>query len=377
VEKTRHIEQRFPFPMLFSNPTYLGFLSILVTLLRLRPDFIIPGDEKAVNLLQQLLTVLKALPWLKGGATAATLERSLAAKDAFPLMLNKYQFFLKCRSIGIRVPQTFIITNRFEAVERAKELGYPVVLKLANSSGGFMVKVCDDVAALEEHFEAIKAESNRWQGGCKRLVRQLLFIPVPRNHICLQQYIQGQVGLHAIVARCGQILSHITAYKTRTYPGSTGPSSVISGGGSAELQEFAGRFAQSVGFNGFGSIDFIRDSATGQISLLEFNPRPVPISHLGSITSGSDLCLALYRDLVGLPQTAHINNDKFTIALFPNELRRDCASEFLHARHVYHDIPEDDPELLAHLGAMIEQSIHQTKLSPSAITVSPWTFSAE
>jgi len=83
----------------------------------------------------------------------------------------------------------------------------------------------------------------------------------------------------------------------------------------------------------------------GQAWLIECNPRPTPIAHLGA-RAGEDLCLALHHRLVSasmLPRTTDIPIE-FVVAHFPQESWRDPNSPYFAS--AFHDVPVDDLELL-------------------------------
>jgi len=74
-----------------------------------------------------------------------------------------------------------------------------------------------------------------------------------------------------------------------------------------------------------------------------------PTTHLGSLL-GTDLCATLLAELtdnraIASAPPAKLGPAPQKVALFPSELKRDAASEYLHS--AYHDIPEDEPELIA------------------------------
>ena len=80
---------------------------------------------------------------------------------------------------------------------------------------------------------------------------------------------------------------------------------------------------------------------------VECNPRPIPIVHLGARV-GVDLCRRFRAELAGEPPSVEkIPGEEIVVAHFPKELRRDPQSEWL--QRALHDVPTDDPELMAAL----------------------------
>jgi len=105
------------------------------------------------------------------------------------------------------------------------------------------------------------------------------------------------------------------------------------------------KLAGAWGLAGFIGFDFIVD-ARGDAWLIECNPRPTPIAHLGE-RAGEDICLALRRQLAGLPPLSMQQKETLIVAHFPHEALRDPASPYLTA--AIYDVPRDDPGLLRRL----------------------------
>jgi hypothetical protein len=115
------------------------------------------------------------------------------------------------------------------------------------------------------------------------------------------------------------------------------------------------RIVAALGYSGFGSIDF-QMTDDGRALLLEFNPRPTPICHLGARLR-VDLAAAYAdgRERDGAQLAAQ------RIALFPQELLRDPGRTGLDG--CWHDVPVDEPELLAAYEHLIAQ---QATAAPSS-----------
>jgi hypothetical protein len=148
--------------------------------------------------------------------------------------------------------------------------------------------------------------------------------------------------MRAVIAWRGQVLSGLSGIKRETHPFPTSPSSVVEFIDHEEMRNAAQTLVAALGFSGFASLDFQLD-ADGKAHLIEFNPRPTPICHLGEVL-GRDLCKCLADALRGqaVPDVEAMNLPR-TVALFPQEWARDAESPYLAS--AYHDVPWDDPEL--------------------------------
>jgi hypothetical protein len=99
-----------------------------------------------------------------------------------------------------------------------------------------------------------------------------------------------------------------------------------------------------MGVSGFVSFDFIAGE-DGRAWLLECNPRPTQMLHLGPLV-GVEPARALAAAMRHEPiSTVEKPVRDLSVAMFPQEWRRDPDSARL--RDTYHDVPWDDPALVA------------------------------
>ena len=141
------------------------------------------------------------------------------------------------------------------------------------------------------------------------------------------------------------MLAGLTALKEKTYPDAKSPSSVVRLERYPEMRLAAEKLAGAWELSGFIGFDFILDPQ-GNSWLIECNPRPTSIAHLGGRV-GEDICLALHHQLAGLPPLAMQQKGTLFVAHYPHETMRDPASPYLTA--AIHDVPWDDPGLLRRL----------------------------
>ncbi len=91
------------------------------------------------------------------------------------------------------------------------------------------------------------------------------------------------------------------------------------------------------------------DEATGRAVLIEINPRPIGTTHLGELF-GHDPCAPLLACLTGertVTASPRIAGPR-RIALFPKEIERDPHNlQRLRAGAIYHDVPADEPAVMA------------------------------
>jgi len=98
-----------------------------------------------------------------------------------------------------------------------------------------------------------------------------------------------------------------------------------------------------MGASGFLAFDFVQCQNTGEMFLLECNPRPNQICHLGQRV-GSDLCQALADGLDGRRQPPTVPTGDAIISLFPQAWLHDEQSAPIEYSTL--DVPQNDPKLL-------------------------------
>ena len=103
------------------------------------------------------------------------------------------------------------------------------------------------------------------------------------------------------------------------------------------------RMVEALGASGFISFDFIVDDE-GKAFLLECNPRPTQIMHLGHLV-GLDLARSFREALQGERQApCALPRGEREVAFFPQEWKRDPQSPALAT--AFHDVPWEDAALL-------------------------------
>lgn len=341
LAKTKFLDDSILYPTFTYSRFKIIYLLIIVSILRFKPDLLIPGDEDSILALQKLSNALEKIPFTS--YFSKLIRKSLVPRKYDSLILSKSNFQEKCQSIGIRSPKNIAVTDLKGAISAANVLGYPVVLKDDSGYGGSGVFICTNENEIISNLSK-KVEQKFFQK-ISILLKRLFFISIftLEKKISVQQYIKGQVGQSPFCAIDGIVLATNSMLKIRTFPGGTGPSSVIRGIENSDIVEYVKKVTKELHFTGFGSLEFIVEDGTNLIYVIEFNPRPTPTCHLSSEVLANDLCVYLFKGL----NSQLIEPKKFrpfTIALFPGEKRRDPASHFLI--EAFHDIPVNDPALL-------------------------------
>ncbi len=115
----------------------------------------------------------------------------------------------------------------------------------------------------------------------------------------------------------------------------------------------AEKIARRLRLSGIHGLDFMLEAETGNAYLIEINPRTTQVGHL-ALGAGSDLPAALCAAMTGKAvQPAPKVTENETIALFPQEWKRDPSSPFLLS--AYHDVPWQEPALVNICGSKVRK----------------------
>ena len=343
VIRSRFIDERF----VLSKLTF-SLRAILRMVERWQPDIVIPGDEPAAQLLRFMVTELQARrPGFAPRTALEAIDFSLGAKSFRQHWGKRQKVQALAASLGIRVPPSAPVDADADAFAFVERHGYPAVLKNDNTHGGDRVVICKDEAMLREALSRSVARER--QGESRRVRLRRLYLRALHGFVddegrSIHAFVAGQAANCCFVARAGEFWGGLSALAERTHPEPTGPATVVRLVENAEMSTAAERFARHVGYTGIGGLDFVIGRDDGRAYMIEFNPRPTPIFHLGALVD-LDLAQALHEALAGSskPRPAALSSER-VVALFPQEWYRDPGTPFLKDSAI--DVPFDDPPLL-------------------------------
>jgi len=354
VTMTRFATVLFPLP----SPRSQGLpkLRLMTSRFRLEeanrkwhPDLIVPLDDYAAWLLRGLATNRSVSVELRH-----LLEVSLGSHSGYDAACSRTHLLELATKIGVRVPASRAV-DRSGALEAAAAMGFPVMVKNNQTFAGEGVAIARDLAQLVASINASDHGRDGLLLRSKRAAQRFLWwlsgiwMP-PHTVFQLQQFIPGVPALHVVAAWQGRVLAGVSLLKACVNPQPFGPSTVVRYIDHPEMEETATRLVAALGLSGFASFDFVIAENGGGAFLIECNPRPVSMIHLGRLF-GHDLCGAFARHLGWLtetPETVALPKET-AVALFPNEIKRDPESAWLRSgSEVLHDVPWDDPVVVQH-----------------------------
>lgn len=314
-----------------------------------RPDLIVPLDDVSAWLLRGLATDHSVSADLR-----RLIEASLGSPAGYDAVCSRVRFLELAKRIGVRAPSSRAV-DKASAQAAAEAMGYPVMIKVDQTAGGYGVRIARDPAQLAEGMEAC----GLGQGGLlrrgRRAMRRLVWrlgrlSATPAKIFELQQYIRGVPAMRTMAAWQGRVLAGASFVSECVDPQPFGASTTVRFIDHPEMDATTERLVAALGISGFVSFDFVIAETGGAAFVIECNPRVISSSHLGRLF-GQDLCGALARQL-GWPAAAletAASPKEAPIALFPHEIARDPDSARLRSGSgILHDVPWDDPGVVQH-----------------------------
>lgn len=325
---SRHVARLYPYHPLFPRLAEAMALS--------RPDLVVPCDDPAAQLLARFGQ--KA-----GSAVAALLAYSLGDPRILSRLTARNAFLAEAERLGVRTARALAVATEAEFEKVLETLGAPVVIKSDLSWGGDGVAIAPDRQAALDAFRRMANPSRLRDVARAMRHRETHYLSramaAERPQIGLQQFITGHPATSAIACWRGEVVgaNHFDVVVAQ----GTGPATVIAPVACAQMAEAARRIARAFNLSGLFGLDYMRDIA-GKTHLLEINPRATPSAHL---PLSADPCIALMQAAGGRGTPRPAVTAKSRIALFPQEWSRDPHSPWLES--AFHDLPADDPGLLA------------------------------
>lgn len=299
--------------------------ALLSAIERSRADVVIATDDSSIFALHAA-AVLAQDPGV-AERTRAVIAASLGDLRHLPTLRSRKLLANLAAAARLRVPDHAVVFSEADALLFAHDFGFPVVLKEEDSSAGMGVAICKDEAALRA-----------------AIVRSSQNPAILEQGVLAQRFVEGRTAMRLVLAQRGRVLGGLSAIKLETWPTSTGPSTCVEFIEHGEMKAASEALIAKLGYSGFASLDFMLDGSGGA-HLIELNPRPTPIAHLGE-RFGACLCRMLHASLTGQEVSADEPRGlPSRVALFPQEWVRDASSTYL-AAGVYHDVPWEEPDLV-------------------------------
>lgn len=203
--------------------------------------------------------------------------------DVISKLINKSFIYDIASKSGIPTPHNLVTDNKERAIEFAKEIGFPCLVKPSQSHiyvkvfGKKMAKVFD-IESLEKEIE---------EAVSKNLVVMIQEF-IPGNDDMNYSYWGYRVNNNFYV--------EATAQKVRNDPPGTGSPRVQVTKNIPELIPLARKILEELDYQGYANVEFKKDRRTNEYKFMEINPR-INRCMLQAIAGGIDYPWIIYNHL--------------------------------------------------------------------------------
>jgi acetyl-CoA carboxylase, biotin carboxylase subunit len=197
------------------------------------------------------------------------------------------------RSTGIPILSGSPILDSLEAAcAAAGQLGYPVLIKAAAGGGGRGMSVVEDQAGLRARWSAAGSEAQSAFGDGRLYLERFI-----RNARHIEVQVLGD--RHGSVVHLGE--RDCTLQRRHQKMVEESPAPELAAQTRAAIRAGGVAFAQALGLDSAGTVEFIYDTDTGEYAFLEFNAR-IQVEHpVTELVTGVDLVASQFRSAAGDP----------------------------------------------------------------------------
>jgi acetyl-CoA carboxylase biotin carboxylase subunit len=189
------------------------------------------------------------------------------------------------------IPGSHVVKDVDDALETAKKIGFPVMIKAAAGGGGKGMRMALNASELEKHLPMAQAEAQAAFGDPRVYLEKYLVEP---RHIEVQILGDSFGNVVAVGEReCSLQRKHQKVVEES-------PSIAVTPEIRKRIQEMAVRIAKAVRYLGAGTIEFLMDKS-GEFYFIEANAR-IQVEHpVTEMVSGLDLIVEQIRVASGEP----------------------------------------------------------------------------
>ena len=252
-------------------------------------------------------------------------------KDIFKKGYDKNALMTVCRENGFPHPYTVDLKDfdgqKVQNVQELKMFPYPALLKPNLTSGGRGMTLINSYEELQNVFPIIHEQ----YGDCH-----------------LQQYIKEggkQIKVQIMTDKKGDTAYSSVIWKQRYYPVNGGSSCCNVTIDNPEIADICGRVLKSIGWVGFADFDLIENPETGELLIMEINPR-IPACVRSTFKSGVDYATMIADMTLGKPlqqykytsgkRLRHLGFDVLWFLKSPNRFRTEPSWFHFFGKDLYY-----------------------------------------
>lgn len=216
----------------------------------------------------------------------------LPEKGLLEKLIDKSRFATLSEELGLPTPKTVVPMTPEDCFEAAEQVGYPCIIKPFRQRRWHT----DEFIARLGLTKAILVRD------AEHMHNLLLLLPPIDGREMIQQYIPGadseHYDFHAYVRSDHQVRGSLVGHKLRTYPIHFGQGCYTRYVDDPEVEQTCLDALQRLGYWGIANINVKRHAQTGQVYILEINPRYSMWCGLDA-ACGVNLPLLHYADVTG------------------------------------------------------------------------------
>ena len=243
----------------------------------------------------------------------------LAEIEVVDALMDKISFYRVASELSIKVPQTTILRQPSDAIDIARELRYPCVVKPVIRTPRWNAQTMSKAfqVADEREFLSVYDKVHTWA-----------------PELMVQQWIVGDdthlYSCNAYFDRHSTPVTSFVARKLRQWPPRVGSSCFGEEVRNDEVRDTTLRIFRETGYVGLGYIEMKQDQRTGELFAIEANVgRPTGRSAIAE-AGGVDMLLAMYCDATGRNLPANLEQTYGGVKWI--DLRHDVQSALYYIR---------------------------------------------
>ncbi len=311
-----------------------------------QPDLVVPCDDRVVSHMHALYTEQST-----SDAERKLIERSLGDPAGYPIARSRSGLLLLAQRLGVSVPETTVVRDVADLRHSFNQHGVPLVLKADGTWGGSGVRIVHSWAEAVQAYTELRQPLN-FSSLLSHLSFHDFFALFPfrgrvSNQLTAQKYIRGSCCNAMFTCWNGEVLDELGVDVLFSLE-ELGASSVVRTLPAGEMNRAGQLLVKTLGVSGFCGLDFIAEEQTGNLLLIEFNPRATQLGHLEP--GGRDsLARTMVEKLTGEMPRKPREVTQETIAFFPQIPSIRAVEPRFVGGKLFHDIPQQDPGLVREL----------------------------
>lgn len=264
---SRYIRNKYLFNDTADTKSYYDYISKLLS--SNHYDAIIPLNDESATLLASYREDLLAMT-----------NFMMPDYNHYVMGYDKHRLMEVCATKGFPHPKTMVVRGNQIDMELAAKLKYPILIKPNYSSGARGITLVDNIDDLKDKFDSIYQE----YGECH-----------------LQEYIPQdgcQVEVQIFINRNKELVQSSVIHKFRWYPEKGGSSCCNMSDTDDKIVEICYNLCKEIGWEGLADFDTIEDPRTGELLIMELNPR-LPACIKTSYEAGVDWADVIVSEYLG------------------------------------------------------------------------------